>query len=64
MDVHDANGLQPMPLPHLVVILVVRRGDLHSTWGIGQCQGPQGRQGLGGTLPQPLSTKPHLPSTL
>lgn len=32
LRVHDANGLQPMSLPNLIVILVMGRGDLHSTW--------------------------------
>lgn len=34
LGVHDADGLQPMPLPNLIVILVVCRGDLHRAWGV------------------------------
>lgn len=41
--VHDADGLQPVPLPNLVVVLVVCGGDLHRTWRVrggrsGGCQ--------------------------
>ena len=32
--VHNADGLQPVPLPNLIVILVVGGGDLHRTWGV------------------------------
>lgn len=38
--VHDADGLQPMPLSNLIVVLVMSRGDLHCTWGHMGVSGP------------------------
>lgn len=37
--IHDADSLQPVPLPNLIVILVVGGGDLHRAWGIRRGEG-------------------------
>lgn len=64
--VHDADGLQPVPLPHFIVILVMCWGDLHSTWGV--CGGARAtREGLS-RLPShmhiaPRPPVPHFPKT-
>lgn len=52
--VHDADGLQPVPLPNLIVILVVGGGDLHRAWGV--------RRGAGSSRTQCslCSRAPHL----
>lgn len=42
--IHDADGLQPVPLPNLIVVLVVCGGDLHCTWGVRGGAGARGTQ--------------------
>lgn len=53
LGIHDTDGLQPVPQPNLIVVLVMCRGDLHCTWG--ECGGARA---TGDSVQSPFSHAP------